>query len=76
MSAIANASGSVPGAALRYSRKDMDGLTEYAGRFGAKGLVWLKVEAQALRGALVDLPAVLARGEQPGTSLTGVRGHR
>jgi aspartyl-tRNA synthetase len=40
----------VPGAALRYSRKDMDGLTEYAGRFGAKGLVWLKVEEEAFAG--------------------------
>jgi aspartyl-tRNA synthetase len=33
-----------PGGAGRYSRKDIDGLTEYAGSFGAKGLVWLKVE--------------------------------
>ena len=26
------------------SRKDIDGLTEYASRYGAKGLAWLKVE--------------------------------
>jgi aspartyl-tRNA synthetase len=38
----------VPGAAERYSRKDMDGLTEFAGTFGAKGLVWLKVEAESM----------------------------
>ncbi|WZO96137.1 aspartate--tRNA ligase [Isosphaeraceae bacterium EP7] len=40
----------VPGGALRYSRKDLDGLTEYAGTFGAKGLVWLKVEDEAFAG--------------------------
>jgi aspartyl-tRNA synthetase len=37
-------------AGARYSRKDLDGLTEYVGTFGAKGLVWLKVEAEALAG--------------------------
>ena len=39
-----------PGAAERYSRKDLDGLTEFAGTFGAKGLVWLKVEAEGIAG--------------------------
>src|SRR3954468_20701446 len=34
------------GAAARYSRKDIDELTEFVKRdFGAKGLVWFKVEA-------------------------------
>jgi aspartyl-tRNA synthetase (EC 6.1.1.12) len=33
----------VPGAA-DLSRKDIDGLAEYAGRYGAKGLAWLKVD--------------------------------
>jgi aspartyl-tRNA synthetase len=33
----------VPGAA-DLSRKDIDGLTEYAGKYGAKGLAWLKVD--------------------------------
>ncbi|WP_036137520.1 aspartate--tRNA ligase [Luteibacter sp. 9135] len=33
----------VPGAA-GLSRKDIDGLTEYAARYGAKGLAWLKVD--------------------------------
>ena len=40
----------VPGAAESYSRKDLDGLTEYAKSFGASGLVWLKVEAAAFAG--------------------------
>ena len=40
----------VPGVAQRYSRKDLDGLTEFAGGFGAKGLVWLKVEAEEFTG--------------------------
>ncbi|MCM3539724.1 aspartate--tRNA ligase [Priestia endophytica] len=34
----------VKGAASKYSRKDIDGLTEYAAHYGAKGLAWLKVE--------------------------------
>ncbi|MEO6801261.1 MAG: aspartate--tRNA ligase [Rhodanobacter sp.] len=33
----------VPGGGV-LSRKDIDTLTEYAGRYGAKGLAWLKVE--------------------------------
>ena len=40
----------VPAAAESYSRKDLDGLTEYAKSFGASGLVWLKVEAAAFAG--------------------------
>ena len=39
-----------PGGGARYSRKDLDGLTEYIGGMGAKGLVWLKVEADTLTG--------------------------
>jgi aspartyl-tRNA synthetase len=39
-----------PGGGARYSRKDLDGLTEYIGGMGAKGLVWLKVEPDALTG--------------------------
>jgi aspartyl-tRNA synthetase len=39
-----------PGGGEKYSRKDLDGLTEFAGTFGAKGLVWLKVEAETLAG--------------------------
>ena len=34
----------------KFSRKELDGLTEYANGFGTKGLVWLKVEADALTG--------------------------
>ncbi len=39
-----------PGGGARYSRKDLDGLTEYIGGMGAKGLIWLKVEPDALTG--------------------------
>ena len=39
-----------PGGGERYSRKDLDGLTEFAGTFGAKGLVWLKVDAEGITG--------------------------
>jgi aspartyl-tRNA synthetase len=38
-----------PGGA-RYSRKDLDGLTEFIAGMGAKGLIWLKVEADAVTG--------------------------
>jgi aspartyl-tRNA synthetase len=40
----------VPGGGGRYSRKDLDGLAESITGIGAKGLVWLKVEADALAG--------------------------
>ena len=40
----------VPGGGLKYSRKDIDGLTEFIAGMGAKGLVWLKVEADTLAG--------------------------
>ncbi|MFO0891417.1 MAG: aspartate--tRNA ligase [Isosphaeraceae bacterium] len=39
-----------PGGASHYSRKDLDGLTEFAGSFGTKGLVWLKLEAEGMTG--------------------------
>jgi aspartyl-tRNA synthetase len=39
-----------PGGGARYSRKDLDGLTEFAGSFGTKGLVWLKVEPETMTG--------------------------
>jgi aspartyl-tRNA synthetase len=40
----------VPGGGGRFSRKDLDGLTESIAGIGAKGLIWLKVEAEALAG--------------------------
>ncbi|RGW14538.1 aspartate--tRNA ligase [Enterococcus asini] len=40
------------GAASKYSRKDMDNLGKYAGQFGAKGLAWLKVEEDGLKGPI------------------------
>lgn len=32
----------VPGAADKFSRKDLDEFTQYVGNYGAKGLLWLK----------------------------------
>lgn len=40
------------GAADKYSRKDMDNLGSYVSQFGAKGLAWLKVEADGLKGPI------------------------
>jgi aspartyl-tRNA synthetase len=42
----------VKGAAANYSRKDIDGLQEYAAVYGAKGLAWLKVEEGGLKGPI------------------------
>ncbi|MGE8206128.1 aspartate--tRNA ligase [Heyndrickxia sp. NPDC080065] len=42
----------VQGAADKYSRKDIDGLTEFVSRYGAKGLAWLKVEEEGLKGPI------------------------
>lgn len=42
----------VKGAASRYSRKDIDGLTEFAAIYGAKGLAWLKAEDEGLKGPI------------------------
>lgn len=42
----------VKGAKDQYSRKDIDALGEFAGRYGAKGLAWLKVEEDGLKGPI------------------------
>ncbi|WP_409270769.1 aspartate--tRNA ligase [Neobacillus sp. SCS-31] len=42
----------VKGAADKYSRKDIDALGEFAAVYGAKGLAWLKVEADGLKGPI------------------------
>ena len=42
----------VPGGADHYSRKDIDKLTKYIERFGAKGLAWMKVEQEGLTGPI------------------------
>ncbi|MED3724125.1 aspartate--tRNA ligase [Geobacillus stearothermophilus] len=40
------------GVASRYSRKDIDALGEFAARYGAKGLAWLKAEGDELKGPI------------------------
>lgn len=42
----------VKGAAANYSRKDIDALGEFAGVYGAKGLAWLKVDEEGLKGPI------------------------
>ncbi|WP_170007776.1 aspartate--tRNA ligase [Bacillus fonticola] len=42
----------VKGAKDQYSRKDIDALTEFVARYGAKGLAWMKVEAEGLKGPI------------------------
>jgi aspartyl-tRNA synthetase len=39
-----------PGGGGHYSRKDLDGLSEFITGMGAKGLIWLKVEPDTLTG--------------------------
>jgi aspartyl-tRNA synthetase len=40
----------VKGAAEKFSRKNLDELTEFVKEYGAKGLAWLKVEGDKLNG--------------------------
>ncbi|MFO1443050.1 aspartate--tRNA ligase [Bacillus sp. Bva_UNVM-123] len=42
----------VKGGATQYSRKDIDALTEFVSRYGAKGLAWLKAEEDSLKGPI------------------------
>jgi aspartyl-tRNA synthetase len=42
----------VKGANERYSRKDIDALTEFVAVYGAKGLAWIKVEEDGLKGPI------------------------
>ncbi|MFD1863994.1 aspartate--tRNA ligase [Planococcus chinensis] len=42
----------VKGVAANYSRKDIDALGEFAAVYGAKGLAWLKVEADGVKGPI------------------------
>ncbi|MBP1947638.1 aspartate--tRNA ligase [Virgibacillus litoralis] len=42
----------VKGQAANYSRKDIDKLTDFVKVYGAKGLAWLKVEGDELKGPI------------------------
>lgn len=42
----------VKGSSDKYSRKDIDALTEFVAVYGAKGLAWLKVEEDGLKGPI------------------------
>ncbi|MBT2735714.1 aspartate--tRNA ligase [Bacillus sp. ISL-7] len=42
----------VKGAAEKYSRKDIDALTDFVAVYGAKGLAWLKVDEDGLKGPI------------------------
>ena len=42
----------VKGGAVDYSRKEMDAYAEFAAIYGAKGLAWLKVEEDGLKGPI------------------------
>lgn len=39
-------------AATKYSRKDIDALTEFVAVYGAKGLAWLKAEEDGIKGPI------------------------
>lgn len=40
------------GAAKHFSRKDIDKLTEYVARYGARGLAWMAIESEGIRSPL------------------------
>ncbi len=50
----------VPGGE-QLTRKEIDGLTEFVAKFGAKGLAWIKLKEGALQGPIVKF---LSEGEQ------------
>ncbi|MDT1957882.1 aspartate--tRNA ligase [Carnobacterium divergens] len=63
------------GAANKYSRKDIDGLGEFVGRYGAKGLAWLKMEEDGLKGPIAKFftedaeRLIVATNAEPGDLL-------
>lgn len=65
----------VKGAADNYSRKDIDALGEFVGIYGAKGLAWLKVDEEGLKGPTAkffkeDAEALMERTQaEPGDLL-------
>lgn len=42
----------VKGVADRYTRKEIDGFADFAAVYGAKGLAWLKVDAEGVKGPI------------------------
>lgn len=50
-------------AADKYSRKDIDGLTEFVKRYGAKGLAWVKVTDQGFNGPIAKFFDEAARSQ-------------
>lgn len=63
------------GKADHFSRKDMDGLTDYIKQYGAKGLAWVKVTEEGLNGAVAKFFAddsealIAAMDAEPGDLL-------
>lgn len=63
------------GKADNFSRKDMDGLTDYIKQYGAKGLAWVKVTEEGLNGPVAKFFAedsetlVAAMSAEPGDLL-------
>ncbi len=53
----------VKGGASKYSRKDIDGLTEYIKKFKAKGLAWFKYDGEAVNGSIAKFisPELLSK---------------
>lgn len=47
----------VEGQAEKFSRKDLDDLTGQAATYGAKGLLWMKIQASATGGIEIQSPA-------------------
>lgn len=57
----------VKNAAGKYSRKDIDALTEFVAVYGAKGLAWLKAEEDGLKGPISKF---ISEEEQTGIKAT------
>lgn len=73
----------VKGAADKYSRKGIDELTAFVGELGAKGLAWMKVEADKLNAPIAKFFSAEQQtalreqmGAEPGDLLLFVAGER
>jgi aspartyl-tRNA synthetase len=58
-----------PGVADKFSRKDLDDLTAFVGPYGAKGLLWMKINAPGAEGGEIQSPAAKFFSEEEKSAL-------
>ncbi len=58
-----------PGVADKFSRKDLDELTAFVAPYGAKGLLWMKINAPGAEGGEIQSPAAKFFSEEEKAAL-------